>query len=256
MIRRMYISIGVFIFFFMLRPESTVHAIGTSTVEECQEVVIAEIQEERRAYRTVQFGEEYRSVLGVDTANTTDLVPYLVLNYHALDCRLRMLCDAMEQSHGVLNEGRCSDDPQKSCAVDSDCTAGECLLQLSQPIGCSRLFAARGRWWSPDRRDQIFKTAPMPECAFSVQEETMYPTDLFVANSCRQMIDQVLTEERQMLRLLVAQDSAHRGTRKVVGVFQSVLADVRSSFLVPLIGMVDLFGSLIHPIPCLLSYCQ
>jgi hypothetical protein len=235
---------------------AAVHAQGETIADECRAAVFSELQEERRAYRAVQFAADQRSVLGVETANTSDLVPYLVLNYHALDCRLRMLCDAAEQSHGHLNEGRCTDDPKQWCDEDSDCAAGSCILKLAQPLGCSRLFAARGRWWSSERRDQTFKTAPVAACAYSAQEDAVPVPFFIVTNECRKMAEQILDEERQMLRLLVSQDGAHRGTRRVIGVFQSVLFDLRDSFLEPLRGMADLFGSVLHPIPCLLAHCQ
>lgn len=208
----------------------------------CEGRVLTALREERDIYRKVQYEDADQSVLGTEAARASDLVPYLVLNYHALDCRLRAFCEAVDVSHGHGGaEG--SSPPQ-------------------YPIGCSRLFAARGRWWSEDRRELGWNTLPVPECAYAdiVEEsglEPDVPLDFFtVAPQCNVFVDQILAEERQMLRLLVAQESARRGTRHTVGVVQAVLRDIRDSFLEPLRGVVDLFGAVIHPIPCLLSQCD
>lgn len=206
---------------------------------ECAHRIETMMQEEINIYRAAQFGPSARSVLQTTAANTSDLVPYLVENYHALDCRLRMVCIAAGASQGPVE------------------TAD--VIFPHRPIGCSRLFAARGRWWSPDRRDEVFRTEPITECAFPASDtpaHSLIPTAFNAEASCNALADEVLREEEQMLRLVVAQDVAERGTRRVVPVFQNVLADVRESFLVPLRGMVDLFGSIVHPIPCLLRHCN
>lgn len=206
---------------------------------ECADRIETMLQEEINIYRAAQFGPSPRSVLQTTAANTSDLVPYLVQNYHALDCRLRMVCIAAGASQGP--------------------TEMEEIIFPHRPIGCSRLFAARGRWWSSDRRDEVFRTEPIAECAFPANDTPAYflaPTAFNAGASCDALVDEVLREEEQMLRLVVAQDVAERGTRRVVPVFQNVLADVRESFLIPLRGMVDLFGSIVHPIPCLLRHCN
>ena len=245
----------LFVAVFLARVGSaSVHA--ESAVDKCREAISANLQEERRAYRAVQFGQEERSVLGVATANTSDLVPYLVLNYHALDCRLDMLCDAVDKSHGHISNGYCQNNTEKKCGKDADCSESRCVLRAEQSIGCARAFAARGRWWSDDRRTQSLETPIISECAYSDKRESVSAAELSPSQQCNQWVNQILEEERQMLRLLVAQDSAHRGSRRVIGVFQSVLLDIRDSFLEPLRGMADLFGSVIHPIPCFLSHCN
>ena len=206
---------------------------------ECADRIETMLQEEINIYRSAQFGPSARSVLQTTAANTSDLVPYLVENYHALDCRLRMICIAAGTSQGPVET--------------------EKVIFPHRPIGCSRLFAARGRWWSPDRRDEVFRTEPIAACAFpegDTPAHSLLPTAFNAGASCDALVDEVLREEEQMLRLVVAQDVAERGTRRVVPVFQNVLADVRESFLIPLRGMVDLFGSIVHPIPCLLHHCN
>jgi len=222
--------------------ESTEESSEEAVHASCSEWLLTELAEERRIYRDVQYaamsaaqdGRAETSVLGTTTADTSDLVPYLVLNYRGLSCRLRMMCDAIGRSHGHLDLN--SSMPHR-------------------PIGCSRLFAARGRWWSDERRAQAFATEPVPECGYGAAS-IVVPTSLLVQQQCKSITAQILGEEQQMLRLMVAQDAAHRGTRRVASVFQSVLFDVRDSFLEPLRGLADLFGSVIHPIPCLLTQCD
>lgn len=209
----------------------------------CENRALQMVREERDAYRRVQYnGEGGWSVLGVEGAKTSDLVPYLVLNYHALSCRLRSVCDAVELSHGHVG--------------------ADVSVLPHRPIGCSRLFAARGRWWSDEHRKESSNSPLIAECNYRAMQENAaegveVTFDYFtVGDECQMWVEQILLEERQMLRLLVAQDSAQRGTRQVVSVFQAVLQDVRENFLEPLRGMVDLFGSVIHPIPCLLTQCN
>lgn len=206
---------------------------------ECANRIETMLREEINIYRSAQFGPSPRSVLQTTAANTSDLVPYLVQNYHALDCRLRMICDATGASQGQIETKE--------------------VIFPHRPIGCVRLFAARGRWWSADRRDEVFRAEPIAECAFPASETPAYsliPTAFDAEASCDALVDEILREEEQMLRLVVAQDVTERGTRRVIPVFQDVLADVRESFLIPLRGMVDLFGSIVHPIPCLLRQCN
>lgn len=210
--------------------------------EACTDRVFQMIREERDVYRALQEEKDW-SVVGQQTAKTSDLVPYLVLNYHALSCRLRALCDTVAFSHGHLGKD-------------------EAVLP-ARPLGCSRLLMARGRWWSPDRREQGFVPEKIPECAYSElaprdAEDTFGVTTSYVtvASQCAAWTAQILEEERQMLRLLVAQDALQRGTQLSAGIFQAVLRDIRDSFLEPLRGVVDLFGSVMHPIPCLLTQCN
>lgn len=212
---------------------------------QCAEDVSRMIREERDAYREVQLGGEEMSVLDAGPGRTSDLVPYLVLNYHAFSCRLRALCGAVD-----LATGR----------------AGEGTLLPSQPVGCSRLFAARGRWWSPERREQSLNLLEVSSCnyrkirsdpSFSHVPQVELTFDVrTVGDDCRVLADQVLQEERQVLRVLVAEESSMRGARQVLSLFQTVLRDVREGFLEPLRGLVELFGSVLHPIPCLLTQCN
>jgi hypothetical protein len=232
--------------------------------EQCTERILTELHEERTVYRNVQYAatsaaqnkEADTSVLGTSVATTSDLVPYLVLNYHGLSCRLRLLCSAVNRSQGHVASGYCVESPEQSCGNDKDCDAGSCALSVEWPVGCARLFAVRGRWWSDARRNQVFTSRPIEECSYAVGRETISPPPLLVSAQCNAMAEQILQEERHMLRLLVAQDAAHRGTRRVAGIFQTVLFDIRNSFLEPLRGLADLFGSVLHPIPCLLSQCD
>jgi len=207
--------------------------------EECTDRMRILLMEEVNLYREAQFGPSPRSVLNTVAANTSDLVPYLVQNYHALDCRLHLVCDAIASSQR------------------GDISAS--MVIAHEPLGCSRLFAARGRWWSADRQNETFRVKPIPECAYDSFASVSYdllPSAYLAEEECNAWSQEILHEERQMLRLIVAQDAAERGTRRIVPVFQNVLADIRESFLVPLRGMVDLFGSVIHPIPCLLRHCN
>lgn len=207
--------------------------------DECVNQILEELQEERSLYRTVQYDQSQWSVLST-SARTSDLVPYLVLNYNAFACRLRYFCDAVGASHEKIAED---------------------LVLSHRPVGCSRLFAARGRWWDPQRRDRTFKEVSIEECAYYKFDKdgiSFYPTAYYatVEGQCDEWSDQILGEERQMLRLLVAQDSANRVTRRGVRFFQTALTTIRHSFLEPLRQTVSLFGSIIHPIPCLLSQCN
>jgi hypothetical protein len=212
---------------------------------QCETDTARMIRVERDAYREVQLGGEEQGVLGAGPGRTTDLVPYLVLNYHALSCRLRALCSSVDIATG---------------------RAGEGTLLPHQPLGCSRLFAARGRWWSPERRDQSLNLLEVSSCDYDkiskdpafkdVPTVWLTPTFFTVGDNCRVMVDQVLQEERQMLRLLVAEESSIRGVRQVLSLFQTVLREVREGFLEPLRGLVDLFGSVLHPIPCLMTQCN
>ena len=208
----------------------------------CEDRALRMVREERDVYRRVQYsGGLEQSVLGAPTARTSDLVPYLTLNYHALSCRLHSICDAVELSAGHLGE--------------------EAGVLPHRPIGCSRLFAARGRWWDDARRPEGVDLSVIEECRYGeIQKNAegfaVTPNYVEVGAACQAWVEQILLEERQMLRLLVAEDTSQRGTRQVVGVFQRVLQDIRQSFLEPLRGMVDLFGSIIHPIPCLLTQCN
>ena len=217
--------------------ESPGGIVPIEVAEECKEKMYEELLDERNIYRGVQHAEENASVLHTKAANTTDLVPYLVLNYHALTCRLQLLCDSIWMSHGHVSK-----DP----------------VLAHRPIGCSRLFMARGRWWSDDRRDQVFKqeVPSIEECAYYKKGDAAFAYTFLVKKTCEGIADQILAEEDEMLKLIVAQDSANRGTRKVVPVFQAILRDIRDSFLEPLRGLADLFGSVIHPIPCLLTQCN
>src|SRR3989338_2381058 len=91
----------------------------------CTDRAFHMVREERDAYRRVQYGGGTQwSVLGMPARRTSDLVPYLALNYHALSCRLRSVCDAVALSHGHLGD--------------------EGNVLPHRPLGCSRLFAARG----------------------------------------------------------------------------------------------------------------
>ena len=226
--------------------ESAEGFVPLEVTEECKQKIYEELQEERNIYRNVQHAatqdavpyQKNASVLHTMSANTTDLVPYLVLNYHALACRLELVCDSIWMSHGHVSKSP---------------------VLSHRPIGCSRLFMARGRWWSDERRDDVFKSDdyPIEECAYYKEGSQAVATAFLVKkNPCQSIADQILAEENQMLRLIVAEDSANRGTRKIVPVFQAVLRDIRDSFLEPLRGLADLFGSVIHPIPCLLTQCN
>jgi len=207
--------------------------------DECMDQMIEELQEERNIYKGVQYDQSQRSVLST-SAQTSDLVPYLVLNYTALACRLRYFCGSIGVSHGHI---------------------GTNPVLSYRPVGCSRLFAARGRWWDPARRDRVFKTKPIEECAYykfdeksvSYSATAHYAT---VEGDCDNLASLILEEERQMLRLLVAQDSANRTARRGIRFFQSALASIRRGFLDPLREAVSLFGSILHPIPCLLAQCN
>ncbi len=214
--------------------------------EQCGDRVSGMLMDEVNLYRAAQYGPSTplrtgpsnRSVLNTVGANTSDLVPYLVLNYHALSCSLRTVCNQVRETHGHVGTGG--------------------ILEY-RPLGCSRLFAARGRWWSKKRRDEKQFMEPIAECEYVKYETPSFdttPSYYQIESQCDAWTAQILQEERQMLRLLVAQDAAERGTRRVVPVFQNVLADVRGSFLIPLRGLVDLFGSVIHPIPCYLRQCN
>jgi hypothetical protein len=229
----------------VLTPDEALSSIQV----QCTDWLIQTFKEEQLAYRNAQYAargsagptQVNRSVLSSKAVNTTDLVPYLVLNYHAFSCRLQTLCDAVAASHGHLGQ------------------PGPLLSY--RPLGCSRLFAARGRWWTAGRRDVITRDDPIEECnhfkhiVAGSNIELSYE-EFSVDEQCNTWVDQILSEERQMLRLLASEDSAHRGTRKVVGVFQAVISDIRESFLEPLRGLVDLFGSVLYPIPCLLPQCN
>lgn len=206
--------------------------------EQCSDRVSGMLMDEVNLYRAAQHGPSEHSVLNTIGANTSDLIPYLVLNYHALSCRLRTICDQVRETHGhVGTEG---------------------ILEY-RPLGCSRLYAARGRWWSPDRRNEKQFMEPIEECEYIKYETPSFdttPSYYQIESECDAWTGQILQEERQMLRLLVAQDAAERGARRIIPVFQNVLADIRGSFLIPLRGLVDLFGSVIHPIPCYLRQCN
>ena len=206
---------------------------------ECVDQMIEGLQEERNIYKEVQYDQSQRSVLST-AARTSNLVPYLVLNYNALACRLRYFCDSIGASHGHI---------------------GSNPVLSYRPIGCSRLFSARGRWWDPDRRDRVFRTQVIEECAYYKFDEgsaSFSPTAYYatVEVQCDDWVNLILEEERQMLRLLVAQDSANRDSRRGIRFFQTALASIRKSFLDPLYEAVNLFGSIIQPIPCLLSQCN
>ncbi|HLD08266.1 MAG TPA: hypothetical protein VJB60_04330 [Candidatus Peribacterales bacterium] len=218
---------------------STPEQILERMPEQCKERMDAMFNEEITLYRAAQFGSSEPSVLKTTAANTSDLVPYLVQNYHALDCRLHLICDAIGTSQ---NQSKAAS-----------------MVLSHRPLGCARLFAARGRWWSADRRGQTFRVAPIAECAFGSVDAPSYtlsPTEFLSEQNCDAVAEEILSEERSMLRLITMQDAAERGTRRIVPVFQNILLDIRQSFLVPLRGMVDLFGSVIHPIPCLLQHCN
>lgn len=245
---RTYVSIiGVLILLFLvaivplnataLTPEEKSAKLSVMD-DQCANQMIEMLEKEKNVYRDVQYGVDNTSVLGTH-AETQDLIPYLTLNYHALQCRLRMVCDAVGASHG---------------------DSGDSMPLNYRPIGCSRLFAARGRWWTEDRRDKTFAPEPIEECAYFkyAGEDVGYDVpfaETTVEEKCDELVDQVLLEERQMLRLLVAQDSANRGARSAIGVFQEALKSVRNDFLYQLRNITDFFGSVLHPIPCLLTQC-
>ncbi len=249
-IKRLWLWLLPLLFLPTLFPLGVSQNVSALTADEelsqardlCEDRTLRMVREERDVYRRVQYtaGLE-KSVLGTPTARTSDLVPYLTLNYHALSCRLRSICDAVEISPGHLDE--------------------QTSVLPHRPIGCSRLFAARGRWWDDARRPEGVDLSVIEECRYGdLQKDAegfeVTPDYLGVGIACRSWVEQILLEERQLLRLLVAEDTTQRGTRQVIGVFQAVLQDIRDSFLEPLRGMVDLFGSIIHPIPCLLTQCN
>ena len=208
--------------------------------EQCSNRVNGMLMDEINLYRAAQYGPSERSVLNTVGANTSDLVPYLVQNYHALSCRLRTICDHVRETHGHVS--------------DED----EGIME-HRPLGCSRLYAARGRWWSTERRDEKQFMEPIAECEYVKYDTTSFdttPSYYQIESQCDAWTTQIMQEERQMLRLLVAQDAAERGARRIVPVFQNVLMDIRGSFLIPMRGLVDLFGSVIHPIPCYLRQCN
>src|SRR3989344_9189202 len=186
---------------------STPEQILERMPEQCKERMDAMFNEEITLYRAAQFGSSEPSVLKTTAANTSDLVPYLVQNYHALDCRLHLVCDAIASSQR------------------GDLAAS--MVIAHEPLGCSRLFEARGRWWSEDRRNETFRVKAIPECAYDSFDSDTYsllPSAYRTEGECNAWAEEILHEERQMLRLIVSQDSAERGTRRIVPVFQTVLA--------------------------------
>ena len=122
--------------------------------QECADRMHTLLMEEVNLYRDAQFGSSSLSVLNTAAANTSDLVPYLVQNYHALDCRLHLVCDAVASSQR------------------GDLAAS--MVIAHEPLGCSRLFAARGRWWSEDRRNETFRVKAIPECASDSFDSATY----------------------------------------------------------------------------------
>ena len=220
-----------------VRPN--VHAQSSYMPEQCRQYMRQSLKEEREAYRRVQYGDAYPSVLHTNGAQTSGLVDYLAINYHALQCRLRSVCDSIELSYHPFKRG---------------------TVLPHRPIGCSRLFAARGRWWSDERRELGFNSEVVPACDYFSLAETDYPhltmTSFNTDIECNKVVDQILEEEQQMLRMITAQDAVYRGTQSISNVFQTVISDVRESFLMPLRGLVDLFGSVIYPIPCLVTQCN
>lgn len=244
MMRRISIA-GLGVLFAALLIVRGAHALTNEETlsrmpHQCIERAKIMLAEEVNMYREAQYGMDAPSVLRTAPANTTDLVPYLVENYHALSCRLRLVCDAVAESQGFRGSGG---------------------LLVNQPLGCSRLLAARGRWWSKGLRDQTFRTGafPVDECAYTQYDSESYdipPSPKLTESECDEQAAKILAEESQMLRLITARDAAERGVRRVMPVFRKVLIGVRENFLLPLRDLVGLVGSVLHPIPCLLSQCN
>lgn len=202
----------------------------TELQEACHEEVQEQLIEERNVYRSLQM-----ELFEEANVRTSDLVPYATQNFWALRCRLRSLCDAVGTSQGHLQ-------------ADS--------IQTIRPLGCQWLSGARGRSGGEDR---VFKSEPIAECTKLSEEGDAFaftPNLFDVENTCDQIVDDVLIEEEEVLKLLTAQDSTRRATDKIVHVMQFLLSDLRRGLLDPLRGFVDLSGSILQPIPCLLTQCH
>ena len=240
--KKLYLSIGILIIFscvvlisentFALTPEERSAQLSTMHAK-CSNQMWEMMEEETKIYRGIQYGEE-KSVLETN-AKTEDLVPYLTLNYHAFGCRLRMICDAVGSSYIGEDENRSDDVYHK-------------------PIGCSRLFSDRGRWWDRERRDEVFAKQPIEECNYSLYAGddigyALSASETTVEDQCYELIDQILEEEKQMLKMVVAGDSVNRGMRNYINVSQLSLGSIRNDFLFKLREIVDFFGSVLHPIP-------
>ena len=248
MIKRLYLIIGVVILIIYislitknacaLTPEEN-SAILSTMNEKCSNRMWDMMEEEVKVYRGIQYGES-KSVLGTN-AKTEDLIPYLTSNYHALGCKLRMVCDAVGSSYAGEDQDNTDD-------------------AYHRPIGCSRMFAARGRWWDPERRDEIFAKNPIEECNYSlyVGDDVGYevsPTETIIDLQCHDLVDRILMEEKQMMKMVVAGDSVNRGMRNYINVFQISIGSIRNDFLFNLRKITDFFGSVLHPIPCLVTQC-
>ena len=99
--------------------------------DNCRSFMSQALRDEHASYRRVQYGSDYPGVLTIQDAATSDLIPYLTLNFHAFSCRLASLCEAIDIGVNPFTSGRPS---------------------LAEPIGCSRMFPVRGRWWNDEQR--------------------------------------------------------------------------------------------------------
>lgn len=151
--------------------------------------------------------------------NTSELIPYLLQSIRAFECRLDALSEVIR-----LSQVESGDDP-----ID---------IEVVQPLGCKE-FRDLQTW---------------PECHFAKPnldnvdrgDSTSYSEDT---------VDQLLTREKEMLKLAVEYDAGYRSLLQFAGNFDIFLQELRWPLSLTIRNAVGLIGQL-ERIPCFLSSCD
>ncbi len=158
---------------------------------------------------------------------TSTLIPYLVESYHALGCRLAMVCEAARQSAAI---------PATSTTP----------LIISTP-GCAPLTIT-----------------PFPRCSFA--NTSLHPADndstlldafgsAIVRTECQPLAGAILDDEANLLKRAVAYDASYRELLQLSGVLDKGATPIETS-VIPLVEKaVDIA---IHPekLACFLTKCH
>ncbi|ALM10362.1 MAG TPA: hypothetical protein DEB30_00480 [Candidatus Peribacter riflensis] len=148
---------------------------------------------------------------------TSDLVPHLTQAYRALKCRSTIICKTVE-----LSIGQESADPQEVTV-----TVPGCIEERRQTFSGCHLAAAEGN---------------------KIEEAD-------VLTHCRLVRDDLVTRERDLLKLTTEYDAAYRSLLQLSGQTDAFLQEFRWPMINSLRKAAELVGTL-HRIPCFIASCD
>lgn len=154
--------------------------------------------------------------LEVKKAQTSELLPPILQSVRAFQCKLDNVCL-------LLSRSIIEDQPDE--------------IEVSSP-GC------------------IKETLPpLSACAITGADAPDSTAVIRVIEQCEQMRDTIAAREAQMLKLLIAYDSAQRSLRQLLGMMDTFVADLRNVLLGPVWQAVRAYQN-IGRLPCFSSQCE